>query len=140
MNLSQKQRIFAILIARLITWAYSKGYEVVIGEVQRTKEQQEVYLRTGASKSSNSKHLVACAADLSLFLDGGWIIAIDKPQVYVIDGSYTKDPEKYRPLGEYWESLGPEYGVKTIWGGRFGLEFSEYQTKIGWDAGHFEVA
>jgi len=48
------------------------------------------------------------------------------------DGKINYSPEKYRPLGEYWETIGGR------WGGRFGVEPQDYATKTGWDANHFE--
>ncbi len=116
MSLSKKQRIFTLMVADLISWAYSKGYELTFGEAYRTREQQEIYVKSGRSKTMRSKHLKRLAVDFNLF----------------IDGRYVRDPERYRPLGEEWERLGGR------WGGRFGLKPEEYDKKVGWDANHFE--
>lgn len=77
---------------------------------------QEIYLKQGKSKVKHSKHQDRLAIDLNLF----------------IKGRYITDPERYRPLGEFWECLGGR------WGGRFGLQKNDYDTKIGFDANHFE--
>jgi len=91
MTLREKQSVFAQNIAKLIIWAYEQGYELTVGEFLRTPEQQEIYVKTGKSKTSNSRHLVKLAADLNLF----------------IDGDYKTDKESYKPLADYWKSLDP---------------------------------
>jgi hypothetical protein len=70
-----------------------------MGEVWRTKEQQDRYVKSGKSKTMQSQHLNRLAVDLNLF----------------IDGELTWDVECYRILGEYWESLDPD----CKWGGHF---------------------
>ena len=116
MTLSQEQRAFAKMLAEFIIWVYGKGYEVTIGEVLRTKEQQDIYIRQGKSKTSNSQHINKLAADLNLF----------------VNGTYVSNSNAYRALGEEWEKRGGR------WGGRFGVKPIDYSAKIGWDANHFE--
>lgn len=98
MTLGEKQRRFAELVSRLITWAYDNGYELTFGEAYRTPEQAALNAAKG-SGISNSLHTQRLAVDLNLF----------------IGGEYITGTEQYRPLGEYWESLDPE----CAWGGRF---------------------
>jgi peptidoglycan L-alanyl-D-glutamate endopeptidase CwlK len=95
MSLGQEQEAFARDLVRLLTVAFSKGYEVRIGEVERTLEQQEIYVRAGRSKTMNSLHLKKCAADLHFFKNGKLCY-----------------PEE---LGEFWESLSPQ----NSWGGKW---------------------
>ncbi len=116
MKLSEKQQMFARKVTVLLDWIYSQGWEVTLGEVYRPKVMQYLYLWAKRSQTLKSKHLDRLAIDLHLF----------------IDGEYIKDPEKHRPLGEYWELLGGH------WGGRFGVKKKDYDIKIGWDSGHFE--
>lgn len=105
-----------MLLAELIRQAYAGGYELSFGEAFRTEEQQMLHVRSGRSRTMNSAHRERLAIDLNLFKDGK----------YLADGSL------YRPLGQMWEALGGR------WGGRFGVEPSEYGVKTGWDANHFE--
>ena len=117
MKLSQKQQLFAKNVGLLLDWVYThKGWGVTLGEVYRPKVLQYLYLWAKRSQTLKSKHLDRLAIDLNLF----------------IGGKYITNPEKYRPLGEFWESLG------SRWGGRFGVKKKDYDTKIGWDSGHFE--
>ena len=93
MNLGQHQAAFTRDLVKLIQKAWELGYEVRMGEVQRTEEQQKIYVQTGRSKTMNSMHLKKCAADLHFVKDG------------VL--SYPKE------LGDYWESL----HTLNQWGG-----------------------
>ena len=79
----------------LLMHAFEQGYEVRIGEVERTLEQQTVYFKSGRSKTMDSLHLKKCAADLHFFKDG------------VL--SYPAE------LGAFWEALNP----LNRWGGNF---------------------
>lgn len=107
MTLSQKQRKCSKLVGRLIDWAYKNGYEIVLGEAYRTKEQQELYVAAGKSKTMNSKHLKCLAIDINLFKDGKYL---------------TETPD-YKPLGDYWKSLDPE----CVWGGDWGWDGGHFQ-------------
>jgi hypothetical protein len=92
------QHKFSMMVALLLQEAGRMGYYVIIGEVQRTKEQAEKNESTG-SGIKNSLHTLSMAIDLAL-RDS--------------EGVYLTDTEDYTSLGEYWESLGGN------WGGRFG--------------------
>lgn len=96
MTLGEKQRLFCKLVGQLIAWAYANGYELTFGEAQRSMEQAVANSRSGAG-IVNSLHLIRLAVDLNLFKNG----------------IYQADTEAYRPLGEFWESIGGS------WGGRF---------------------
>ena len=116
MSLSQRQQTFSIMVANLILFALQEGIALTFGETYRTEEQQEIHRRNGVSRVRHSKHQDRLAVDFNLFIDGDYVI----------------DKEKYRKLGEEWEKDGGR------WGGRFGVKKEDYDTKIGWDAGHFE--
>lgn len=98
MTLSQKQRRFAYLVAKLIEWAYAKGYEVTLGEAFRPPETAQMYAKQGKG-IVHSLHTIRLAIDLNLFKDG----------------EYLTRSEDYLPLGAYWESLDED----CRWGGRF---------------------
>jgi len=100
MTLREKQSVFLKNVANLILWAFDNGYELTGGELLRTKEQQEIYLNEGKSKTMNSQHLKKLAIDLNLF----------------IDGKYQYDNEAYKPLAEYWKSLHPNNVAGYDWG------------------------
>lgn len=98
-SLRQKQSRHVYLVGLLIQWAYQNGYELTWGQTLRT--QAEANLNSAKKKGiKNSLHLKSLAVDLNLFKDG----------------KYLTDTESHRPLGEFWESLGPD----CRWGGRWG--------------------
>jgi hypothetical protein len=95
-TLREKQTKFTRMVADLIVWAYAHGYELTFGEALRTEAQAKLNASTGAG-IANSLHLLRLAVDFNLF----------------INGTYMPDTPSYKPLGEYWESIG------GAWGGRF---------------------
>ena len=99
MSLVQAQAEFLLDVGKLIKYATDSGWVVTGGELYRTPEQQEIYLKTGRSKTMASLHLKRCAIDLNFFRDGKLIW--DKQQI--------------APLGAFWERLNP----KNRWGGNF---------------------
>ena len=107
MTIAQKQQRFSELLAQLIVWAYLNGYKISMGEVLRTKEQHDIYIKTGKTKTKKSFHLKCLAADLSLWKDNIYLTA-------------TPD---YKPLGDYWKSLDPE----CVWGGDWGWDGGHFQ-------------
>ncbi|AUZ65662.1 M15 family metallopeptidase [Citrobacter sp. CFNIH10] len=96
MTLGEKQQLFTVMIGNLIHWAEEKGYRLTFGEAYRTPEQAALNAKKG-SGISNSLHTQRLAVDFNLF----------------INGQYMTRTEDYRPLGEFWESIGGS------WGGRF---------------------
>lgn len=81
---------FSHMLARLISFAESRGYEVAIDMVKRCQE-----CPVGEERSLHKDGL---AADLNLYRNG----------------RYLKTTEAHQELGEHWEALG------GTWGGRFG--------------------
>ena len=109
MTLGQHQEAFMRDFSKLLIFIHQNGYEVRGGELLRTPEMQEIYLRTGKSKTSKSNHLVKCAVDLFIFKDGKWLL----------------NKEDLKMFGDFWCSLDP----MNQWGGF-------YQTF--YDGPHFE--
>jgi hypothetical protein len=99
MSLSKEQADFLLDVCKLVQYSTEQGWMVTGGELYRTPEQQEIYLKTGRSKTMASNHLKRCAIDLNFFKDGK--LVWDKAQI--------------APLGAYWENLNP----KNRWGGNF---------------------
>ncbi|MBE9532013.1 MAG: M15 family metallopeptidase [Proteobacteria bacterium] len=116
MRLSEKQRGFTLMVTELVLFSYARGLELTLGEAYRTKEQQELHIKSGLSRVKHSRHQDRLAIDMNLF----------------VDGAYVRDKERYRVLGEKWEALGGR------WGGRFGVAPEDFEMRVGWDAGHFE--
>ena len=85
MTLGQKQRLFALLVAKLITRAYSMGYEISLGEAWRSEAAARANAAAGTGIVT-SLHRSRLAIDLNLFKDG----------------VYLTQSEDHRPLGEWW--------------------------------------
>ena len=92
--LGKKQRLFTRMIADLIIYAYSCGYELTFGDS---------YATTG--HMTNSLHYVRLAIDLNLFKDG---VYLDKSEAHTF-------------LGEYWESKGGTWGGRFKDGNHYSL-------------------
>lgn len=98
MSAVNEQAAFLLDVTRLINHAtYEYKFQVTAGELYRTPEQQQIYVKTGRSRTMNSLHLSRRAIDLNFFRDGKLV--------------YSKDA--LAPLGAYWESLHP----LNSWGG-----------------------
>lgn len=99
MQLSDKQKEFALYTAKLITYIFSQGYTCTLGEALRTPEQAMIYAKNGKG-ILNSLHCKRLAIDLNLFSP---------------EGKYLEDTASYEKFGVYWEKLNSE----NRWGGRF---------------------
>jgi hypothetical protein len=116
MSLGLEQEAFAEDLVTLIQHIRSLGYKIRLGEVWRPLEMQEIYVKTGRSKTMNSEHIKKCAADLVILTDGK-----------ILNRAETK------PIGDFWESLSP----KNRWGGNWrGLVDSGKSRFV--DVPHFE--
>ena len=99
MSLVAEQAAFLLDYCKLVQFATEQGFQVTAGELQRPVEMQEIYVRTGRSKTMNSWHIRRLAGDLN----------------FVKDGVLCYDYDSLEPIGRYWESLNP----KNRWGGNF---------------------
>jgi hypothetical protein len=116
MTLGQHQEAFAKHEHMLRIKAWELGFAVRLGEVQRPIEMQELYVKTGRSKTMDSMHIKKCAIDYVL-LKKGKVCSRDE----------------IKPLGDYWESLDP----LNRWGGNWrGLVDQGKSSFV--DAPHFE--
>ena len=97
MSLVKEQAAFLLDLAKLINKATELGFVVTAGELYRTPEQQQIYVKSGRSQTMNSLHLQRRAVDLNFF----------------VNGKLTYDKKTLAPLGAYWESLDP----LNSWGG-----------------------
>ena len=82
-TLLRKQIKFSQMVGLLLTYAYSIGYQITLGDA---------WAKTG--HMNNSKHYSRRAIDLNLFKDG----------------VYLTTTEDHRELGEYWEHIGGIWG------------------------------
>ena len=97
MSLVKAQAEFLLDVGRLVKYASETGWAVTAGELYRSPEQQEIYVKTGRSKTMNSLHLKRLAIDLNFFKDGKLVY----------------DKHALTSLGAYWEKLHP----LNSWGG-----------------------
>lgn len=93
----REQASFLLDVCLLINKATEMGFQVTAGELYRTPEQQQIYVKTGRSRTMNSLHLQRRAVDLNFF----------------VNGKLCYDKDTLAPLGAYWESLHP----LNSWGG-----------------------
>lgn len=91
MSLGTLQRQFTACIGHLISFAYSRGYELTFGDAYRDHRVPYGHPR--------SCHRSRLAVDFNLFENG----------------KYLQTTEDHKELGEYWEGLHP----LARWGGRF---------------------
>ena len=82
MGMVNKQNKFAGMVAQLIIFAQSRGYQVTFGDAYRDPR-----VPYGHRKST---HRVRLAIDLNLF----------------IDGEYVATDEAHAPLHDFWDALG----------------------------------
>lgn len=99
MTLGQHQQEFSKDFNKLLTYLFQNGYDVRIGEAERTKEQQEIYIKQGKSKTIKSNHLIRCAVDIHIFKNN----------------QYLQSKAELQIIGDYWESL----SIENRWGGNF---------------------
>lgn len=127
-KLIENQIKFSKMIGEFIVWLNNEGYQVRFGDAWRSTDKlgvpgidvkfsyQELLFYNGKTKVKYGKHNDRLAVDLLIYKNGKELT-----------------DEEYRFIGEKWESIGGR------WGGRFGVKKEEYNSKIGWDRGHFEL-
>lgn len=98
-TLLKYQFIFSENVGKLIFFAYSRNFQITLGEAYRTQYQQDQYFRSGYSKVKYSNHQNRLAIDLNLF----------------INGLTCNDRKYYEVLGDYWTKLHPY----NKWGGHY---------------------
>ena len=97
MSAVRDQAAFLLDLGKLVEYATAQGFVVTGGELYRTPEQQQIYVKTGRSRTMNSLHLQRRAVDLNFFKDNKLVY----------------DKAVLAPLGLFWESLHP----LNSWGG-----------------------
>ena len=84
-SLGKKQRRFSFMVALLLLYAYSQGFEVSLGDASRMDCKGH---KTG------SYHYLRLAIDLNLFLNR----------------IYLTETKHHQRLGEFWKLLGGTHG------------------------------
>lgn len=97
MSLVTEQAAFLLDTCKLVQFATEQGFTLTAGELYRTPEQQEIYVKTGRSQTMNSLHLKRLAVDFNIF----------------VGGKLCYDKQALAGLGAYWETLNP----LNSWGG-----------------------
>lgn len=106
MTLGQKQRKFTEMIGRLIAFAYANGYELTFGDAYRDPRVHGAVGDKVGYSAANSLHKERLAVDFNLFKDG----------------KYLSATEDYKPLGDFWESIGGTWGGRFKDGNHFSIE------------------
>ncbi len=126
MKLSVKQHRFSNMMWRLLGYIFESGCEVSFEGFTRPNVKlnfpgsdkeltyQQILYYNHKSKVKYSKHNAKLAGDLTIWKNGKIL-----------------NKEEYRQFGEFWESLGGQ------WGGRFGVKKKNYKKIVGWDSNHF---
>src|ERR1017187_6750708 len=99
MSLSHDQELFAHNVSTLIIFVFGQGYTCTLGESFRTKEQAELYAKSGKG-IADSQHCKRLAIDLNIISP---------------NGTFLTDSADYEPFGIFWEKLCKQ----NRWGGRF---------------------
>ena len=97
MSVVDSQAAFLLDMCKLVEYSTGLGFVLTAGELYRTPEQQEIYMKTGRSQTMDSLHLKRLAVDFNIFKDG----------------KLCYDKAALAPLGAFWESLHP----LNSWGG-----------------------
>lgn len=106
MSLSSKQRNFVRMVGLLIEHAYQQGYELTFGDAYRDPRLHGAVGEKKGYGAASSCHKLRLAVDFNLFKDGKWLQGTDD----------------FKPLGEYWESIGGTWGGRFQDGNHFSLE------------------
>ncbi len=106
MTLGEKQRLFTLMIAQLIQWAYEQGYEMTVGDAYRDPRLHGAVGEKKGYGHPKSAHKQRLAIDLNLFRNG----------------KYLDKTEDHTPIGEQWEKMGGSWGGRFNDGNHYSLE------------------
>ncbi len=106
MTLSEKQQQFTLMVSYLIRWANDNGYRLTFGDSYRNPKFSKEQLGDDKSYFHDwSYHCKRLAVDLNLF----------KNEEYLVKS------EDYKPLADYWKSIGGSAGIDWNDGNHFSL-------------------
>ena len=95
-------------------------YFIVVTDGLRTLEEQQEFVKTGASGTLNSRHLTGHAVDISIYRKA--------------DGKYQTTMPVYKAFSEVVLSKAKALGVKLTWGGNWSSPKDGYHYQLAWDA------
>lgn len=102
MSLVTQQWEFLQDVAKLIQYAQTQDIVLSGGELYRTKEQQQIYIDTGKSKTMKSNHLKRLAIDFNFFINGELVYDYNHPKLVAL-GTFWKSLSKQNEWGGFWE-------------------------------------
>jgi hypothetical protein len=105
-SLGAKQRRFSKMVAELILYIYSEGYEVTLGDAFRDPRLHGVVGERKGYGHPKSAHKQRLAVDLNLFKNG----------------KFLQTTEDHKKFGEWWESKGGSWGGRFEDGNHYSLE------------------
>jgi hypothetical protein len=107
MTLREKQEQFTLKVSYLIRWAFDHGYTLSFGDAYRNPKFSKEQLGQDKSYFHDwSFHCKRLAVDFNLFKNG----------------EYLTKSEDYKPLADYWKSIGGSAGIDWKDGNHFSLE------------------
>lgn len=95
------QGVHPDLVAVVRRAAEVSPIDFIVTEGLRTEERQAELVKTGASRTMNSRHLTGHAVDLAV----------------IVDGKANWDWKQYEDLSAYMKSAADDLGIRIIWGG-----------------------
>jgi hypothetical protein len=102
-KLSEDQNKFVGMIAKLIQFAQANGFYLTFGDAYRDKRVSKESVGNKSYFHDWSYHCKRLAVDFNLFKDG----------------VYLTKSEDYKPLADYWKSIGGSAGIDWNDGNHF---------------------
>lgn len=101
------QGAFARDLARTLLHAEQHGLLLTLGEAWRSQEVQELYYKTGRTKTLTSRHGLRLAVDVNAYdlRDGGRLLWAEPDR-------YAADCARFKPVADYFVGLDP----LNVWG------------------------
>ena len=108
---------------------WDNGIDFRVGECERTLKTQERYLKTGRSKTMNSRHLIKRIKEYGEYQDR--CAAIDL--IALVDNKATWNWPAYHVIAKAMKQAAKELGVKINWGGDW-VNFADGpHFQLSWD-------
>lgn len=111
MSIRKMQAKFSLMLARLIIYAYSLGFEISMGEGTITVENCPNCSRKVSLHKKKSNHYIKLAQDIDLFKNG----------------VYLTSTASHKKLGHYWQDMGGAWGGMYQDGNHYSLQYGKRQ-------------
>ena len=111
-NLTELQFEHVKMVAKLIGYAYKRGYRLTWGDTYRDPRVFGMMGTTRGYGHPYSNHKLRLAVDFNLFkkVNGEW--------------EYCRETEAHKVLGKYWQKMGGAWGGSWGDGNHYSLEFN----------------